>query len=61
MLICFKCESRFESQEQLNAHMKAAHTYPVVCSICGAKFSDIKYVMRHRREVHGEPDPEDRG
>jgi len=58
-LRCAHCEAEFDSTEDLDAHLRQAHSLPGVpvarCTVCGAEFGTENELAAHRRETHGAP------
>jgi uncharacterized C2H2 Zn-finger protein len=58
-LRCAHCEAEFDSTEDLDAHLRQAHSLSaprvVRCPECQAEFGTENEAAIHRREAHGAP------
>jgi uncharacterized C2H2 Zn-finger protein len=58
-LRCAHCEAAFDSTDDLDAHLRQAHSLPRValarCPECRAEFGTEDELAGHRREAHGAP------
>ena len=58
-LRCAHCEAEFDSTEDLDAHLRQAHSLSGVksvrCPECEAELGTENEVALHRREAHGAP------
>lgn len=54
---CAKCGGEFESQDQLDGHVRDEHAAPsgggFICAACGGEFSSQDELDAHAKAEHG--------
>ena len=50
---CEKCGNKFESETELLAHMKSAHSDCVACDECKFTTESISNLKTHQEKLHG--------
>jgi uncharacterized C2H2 Zn-finger protein len=51
-LTCPACGAEFETQDQLDAHTREAHSSSLRCPACGAEFESQEKLDEHVRATH---------